>query len=162
MLAIGINLLEDYTKELESRLLELEKQEVFIGVTPEQGTHEPSGLNYTDLLWIHDNGIPDKNIPPRPVAEWSLLTFEDDSSLAKPLKTYLSDLSKKPNISLENVVKPFAYSMWQTGYDVFGNLNYLESNAESTIKKKGKNSPLIDTGELRDEWGVYINNVKVK
>ncbi len=161
MLAIGIELLEDYTKELERRLKELEKQEVFIGVKAEQGTHQPSGLNYTDLLWIHDIGS--SKLPARPVAEWTLLSFNKDKTLRDGLKKFLSDIDKPSSpISAKEAVTPFTNAMWRAGYNVFGNLNYLESNAEYTIDRKGFNSPLIETGELRDQWSVYINDTKVK
>ena len=163
MIPMNIELMADYTDNLMKRLKDLEEQEVLIGVTEREGIHQPSGMSYVDMLKLHSAGVPSKNIPSRDVALWSLLTFDDHKLLKQDLTKYLSNIEKRrAPMAPKDVVKRWSEAMWKQGYDMFGNLNYLEGNAYSTIKKKGFDSPLIETGDLRDSWSIYINNVKVK
>ncbi|CAH9012393.1 putative coil containing protein [Vibrio phage 424E50-1] len=163
MIPIGIKLMEDYTDNLRNRLEALEKQEVLVGVTEQEGIHEPSGMSYVDLLKLHSAGVPSMNIPSRDVAEWTLLTYTKHKELKQDLTKYLDHIDRRqPPVPTKEVVKRWSESMWRQGYDMFGNLNYLEGNAERTIDLKGFDSPLIETGSLRDSWSIYINGVKVK
>lgn len=160
-----LQLIDDHLDNLERRLEQLAKEEAFVGVREDQGVHEPSGLSLPDLMNIHHGGVPSKNIPARPLAEISAITFPKVKMTAfkKGLQEYLGDIHKaNPPKKVDKITYTFAEDMWEHSYQMFGNLRYLESNAESTILKKGFNEPLIETSELQNSWSAWVNGVKVR
>ena len=76
----------------------------------------------------------------------------------KSLNKYFSNLDKKQPMSVEDVFTPFLNGMLDyTQNYVFGSVSKLAPNSPYTIEMKGKNSPMIDTGQLMDQWKVRIN-----
>ena len=99
-------------------------------------------------MWLHEHGSPAYRIPPRPVIEPALMHNQAAIStlMISAVSSYLKDdvegfkkKLKKIGMYAERVVR-----LW------FDNpLNNWPPNAPSTIKAKGSDHPLIDTGELR-------------
>ncbi|AUR89075.1 coil containing protein [Vibrio phage 1.121.O._10N.286.46.C4] len=162
MLAIGLGLKSSNLDNLIKRMEDLEKQEAFVGVKPSQGVHS-SGLNFTDLLWIHHMGVPSRNIPSRPISSIAKMTFKGHTVLRKSLDKYFSQLDKKrAPVAADKVLQPFAEELWEYSWDIFGDTSYLENNAQSTIDRKGFDAPMFETGELRGQWSYYLNDKQFK
>ena len=157
-LLMGLSKMSDNLEELERRMRELERTEASVGVTAEDGIHEPSGMTYVDLHWLHHAGSSKNNLPPRPVSTIVRMSYKGEDILMKSLNKYFSNLDKKQPMSVEDVFTPFLNGMLDyTQNYVFGSVSKLAPNSPYTIEMKGKNSPMIDTGQLMDQWKVRIN-----
>ncbi len=99
-------------------------------------------------MYIHTNGSPANNIPPRPIVEPAIQDSKEEiGTLLKEaiLKALEGDTDgamagmERAGTQGENAVK---------GWFTNPKNNWAE-NAESTKKRKGSSKPLIDTGQLR-------------
>lgn len=72
----------------------------------------------------------------------------------------LTRLFKSGNIDPTNVLENFATSLSNGIKSTFGNPSILPSNSPFTIKQKGANTPLVETGELRDNLAYKVTTKK--
>lgn len=157
-LLMGLSRISDNLDELERRMVALQKIEASVGVTAEDGIHEPSGMTYVDLHWLHHAGSSKNNLPARPVATIVRMSYKGEDILMKSLNKYFSHLDKKQPMSVEDVFTPFLNGMLDYAKDeVFGNTSKLAKNSPYTISLKGKDSPMQDTNQLMNAWKVRIN-----
>lgn len=165
MIAMSLKKMSSNLHELERRMKELQNTTAHVGVDSTDGIHEGSGMLYTELHWLHHSGYTTngRRVPARPVSTVVRYTFKGEDILRKGLDKYFSNLNKKGGvISAEAALKPWLTSMLDYAkYEVFGSTTKLESNSPYTIKMKGFDSPMVDTGELRDQWKVRINGTVV-
>ena len=163
---IQIKLLDDNFTELEKRIRAVEKTDAFVGYDRnESGIHEESKLPYADLIAILSAGVSSKNMPARPIFRYAMKSYDiKASSLRRDLKKYLSNIgSPTPAISLDKV-----YTNWAKGFskevlDIFGENPPLAKNSEETIARKGgRNTPLVDTEDLKDNLGYSIGDKPMK
>ena len=158
-LLMGLSKMSDNLEELERRMRKLERTEASVGVTAEDGIHEPSGMTYVDLHWLHHAGSSKNNLPPRPVSTIVRMSYKGEDILMKSLNKYFSNLAKKQPMSVEDVFTPFLNGMLDYAKDeVFGSTSKLAKNSPYTIEMKGKDSPMQDTNQLTNTWKVRINN----
>lgn len=123
--------------------------------TNERGKKEE--VNMAELAaWLHE-GTDDGRIPSRPFFERTLQQMVGKSEQSK-LKPIVSRLFKgfKQNKDLDKHISKFLNDLGiltrNNVKDNFGveNTISLEDNAPFTIKQKGRNDPLVDTGKLKD------------
>lgn len=107
-----------------------------------------TGMPYSKAheLYVHENGSPLWHSPPRPVLEPAI---EDGKELvAKEMKKALDAVLNGDEITipLENIgmLGQNLARKWFTNPK-----NKWAPNSKDTIKRKGSDKPLIDTGELR-------------
>ena len=116
-----------------------------------QKEHSDSKLTNAQIGFINEFGSYSRNIPPRSFLEMPLRLYLADYLLKKKAFSQeaideavkngtLLDLAKKVGIVAEEVI--------QQAFATRG-FGQWKPNAPSTIKGKGSDSPLIDTGELR-------------
>lgn len=109
-----------------------------------------NGMKYSKAhsMYIREHGSPLFRVPPRPVLEPAI---EDSKEIiAEELKqANISALDKDPAQAEEHLNKAgmLAQSAAQNWFE--NPKNGWPPNAESTIKKKGSDVPLVDTNELR-------------
>lgn len=151
---------------LLSRLRELQKSQGSIGYYNEQGEHSTSGLRYVDLFGIQSFGSTKVKIPPRPVLD---LTFDlynplsKNMTLKRDLKLYFSNIkSKTPRIKAEQILENVLGDYVEKVRSYFADPTKIESNSAFTqwLKEKNglvPNSPLVWSGELRDNLSYKIN-----
>lgn len=155
----GLRLKKSHLGNLAARLKALDNQHVKVGWFPENGVHPPSGLTYAGLAAIHHFGAKSVKIPRRPILD---LTF----SLYHPIKRnaimgvwisdYFDDIHKKKptKVTLQKLLDFIGGDYVEKTRAGFGNSFKIQSNTPMTIAHKSVNkinSPLIDTGMLRDE-----------
>lgn len=107
-----------------------------------------SGAPYSKAheLYVHENGSPLWNSPPRPVLEPAL----DDSKeiIAEQMKKVVETAldGNNPIVELKKVgdIGQNKARAWFTNPD-----NKWPANSQDTIERKGSDKPLIDTGQLR-------------
>ena len=120
----------------------------YVGIPQEANAAHEGGVTNAELLYIHENGSPANNIPPRPVIEIALTEETTKSRIRNQIKSSNRlalmgnveaaerELNKAGMIAVNAIVKTFGSDQ-------------LEPNAPSTIAKKGSSRPLIDKGSLR-------------
>ncbi len=133
---------------VQKSIKELKKIDVLVGIPQEEAGREQNDITNAELLYIHTNGSPANNIPPRPVVEPAIQDSKEEiGTLLKEaiLKALEGDTGgamagmERAGTQGENAVK---------GWFTNPKNNWAE-NAESTKKRKGSSKPLIDTGQLR-------------
>ncbi len=172
-----ITITKDLTKDILKSFEELAKKNVCVGIPEEENTmHDKianaellyihtngirdtsmiremqhdidSGMPYSKAheLYVHENGSPLWHSPPRPVLEPAL-----DNS-----KEQIAELMKETaNVALNGGnITPSLEKVGMQGQNIardwFTNPeNKWAPNSQDTIKRKGSNKPLINTGELR-------------
>ncbi len=162
MISFNITHLGDHFDELERRLRELHKAETFVGYSSEQKDHKASGLSLPYLVGLLSKGYSPNNLPARPIFLVAGKKFKFQNSKVKDtLALYLKDIkTKKSDRQLENVQRAFVRDFSKEVLDVFGDPSQLASNKPSTIAQKKVNkidSPLVDTGELKDKLAFRLN-----
>lgn len=138
-------IMEETTKTINHKGYVLE-----VGVPSDNKRRDNEGVTNAELMFIHENGSPMQNIPKRPVLSISIDYIERmkvfNNNLDKAFNVYfktndIKEFEKQLNIlalKTENVAREIIYQ----------NKGVLEANAPSTIRKKGENHPLFDTGQL--------------
>lgn len=128
--------------------------EVRLGALP--GNYE-SGESFSEVLSYNHFGTP--TIPPRPV-----LRIAAEKTIPKNsnrFKAYLHNLLVNPKDAkrLETVLlTTLGQQSVAEAKRIIDNITDLSENAPSTIKKKGYNKPLYETGELEKHLGFEITD----
>lgn len=144
------------------RFRSLNKEDVKVGFFEEQGIHEDSEMSYASLMTILEKGTSDGRIPSRPVFETTAFQLHP-SSTQKPksiITNMIKDLGTKDTVGKRLDELGRLYQDHVKGK--FGNsaVKGNTKNAESTIKQKGKNAPLVDGEDLKNN--VAFKNSKTK
>jgi hypothetical protein len=109
-----------------------------------------SSVNNAQLMYIHSKGSPVNHIPARPVIEPAIQASPAKEAISFQLsKAVQASLEGNPQQVLSRLAKAgmagaSASKAWFTD-----SRNNWPPNAASTIKAKGSDRPLIDTGALR-------------
>ena len=157
-LLMGLSKMSDNLVELERRMVALQKLDAGVGNTKGNMTHPNFEEGYNSLFWLQHSGSTKAKIPPRPISTISAMTFKGEDLIRKGLTSYFKDLDKKSTVSAEDALMPFLKGLYEYSYDIFGDNTFLKPNAEYTIKlKNGRDTPLIDSGDLRAAWGILID-----
>lgn len=154
MLVFSLKKNKCYLKNLRKRLKELKGKSFSVGYFPQNGIHEPSGLTYSNLFAIHSFGSKAAGIPARPVLNlnfglWN--PIKNNTYLKNQLKKYLSNIKStnapiKFSILLDNIAGSYVHTTKAS----FGDNVKLVSNTPYTVNLKGNDTPLVETGKLRD------------
>lgn len=140
MTKAGFNLL--------SGLAFVARNAVWVGIPQESSAREGPVTN-AQLLYIHENGSPVHNIPPRPVMQIGLSKPEN----ASRIRQYLNEGIKMALLGNKSGAEIAYHKAGMIGENavksVFGS-GEIAPNAPSTVARKGSSAPLIDTGSLRN------------
>ncbi len=148
-----IKVLNESLIDVKNILKDLKNTEILVGVPQEESSHEGS-VNNAELLYIHTNGSAVMNIPPRPVIEPAI--EDNKQQIGEILKNSMEKaLNSDREGAFEEFEKAGMYGQ-NAAREWFTNpKNNWAPNSASTIKKKGSDRPLIDTGEMRKSI-VYV------
>ena len=141
----------DFHKKI-AQLKKLGQQNVAAGHFAEQGQHEDSEMSYVDLMKFHHKGGTSANgvkSPSRPVRAKMMMYGTRAAVSSKLVRNAFKEWSGG-RISNEGFFKALGTTLVQYERSVFGATGPLEPNAALTIALKGKNDPLIATGDLID------------
>lgn len=146
------------TDKMRKNLIALNKENVKIGYFAEQGKH-PSGMTFAELMALQEFGTED--IPKRPVFQITAFTKAPNKSRAVngAVRNWTRDLAGPANTrTLLNQIGRY-YQKELKG--LFGDGSALTPNSPLTIRIKGRDEPLVDSGELRDNLA-YKNSIDEK
>ena len=138
------------TGTLEDRLQRLTRKDVLVGIPVKNASRPGEEINNAELLYLHTHGSPLQHIPARPVIEPAIAAPDNKANITAELKEAAQGvLEGRPedasrHLELAGQVGENAAVRWFTDPR-----NGWPRNAPSTIKAKGSDRPLIDTGELR-------------
>ena len=142
--------MSDISEGLRKYLAGIPQYVIEIGVFSEHTKRKEKiqiGLTNAELMFIHEYGSPLHNLPARPVlnmtVEWA------KTQLNNVMGEAVSAFFKSGEDAYKKVLDKFALKMEKYARQIiYSNNGRLAPNAPSTIKKKGDNHPLFDTGQL--------------
>lgn len=146
--AVSIKVKKDIYKQVKKNLLDFSKLDLLVGVpqdkTKREGNSEP--ITNAELMFIHTNGSPIRNIPKRPTIEPTV--EENKERISEMFKKAVNKVLANRGDGRADLEK---IGLWTVNKikAKFGS-DELVPNAPSTIAQKGDNNPLIDTGQLRN------------
>ena len=161
MFAFAFELEKDLLPVLEKRIIEISKLPLDVGYFASQGVHEESGLTYANLAAIQHKGIAGKMVARRFFDIGLAFKPVKSTPFLKDLNKYLSHLEGKPKISAMGVMANLGGEYVEVFRNIMGS-SMLPDNKPSTIAQKGgRNTPLVDTGDLKANMSYRINGVVV-
>jgi hypothetical protein len=151
----------DY-KTIMDAIAFLKKYEVCIGIpesTAKRRDEKGTPVNNAELLFIHTNGSPVNNIPPRPVLE---------PAIQKNQERVSANLKKAVDAAVQGRQKDIMSALEMAGMDgqniaryyFTSSLNEWPPNSQETIDRKGSARPLIDTDEMRKSITYVVREVE--
>lgn len=142
---VKIKVRKDNTKQLLKNLESMKRFDLLVGVPQEETEREDNEITNAQLMFIHSEGSPAHNIPPRPVIEMTLK--EEKEKISEKFKKALNVVVKggDPRTELEKLGIYVVNKIKAK----FGSED-LAPLQPATIKAKGSDRPLIDTGQLRN------------
>lgn len=144
--SVKIKVKKDNTKELLKRLESLRNYDLLVGVPQSEGEREYNEeITNAQLMFIHSEGSPVNNIPPRPVIDITLK--EEKSKINEKFKKIINNVLNNTNPKQE--LERLGIYVVNKIKAKFGS-EELEPLKPQTIKAKGSDRPLIDTGQLRN------------
>lgn len=150
---------DNFSRQLQA--LEFVKDnEVYVGIQQKDATRENEDVNNAELLFIHTNGSPVRNIPARSVIEPAIKDSSEQLSRIMlraaqyALQGKFAEATKQ--LHIVGTRGRDVSKLWFTNPK-----NHWPPNAPSVIKEKLKKGstdpkPLIDTGELRNAISYFV------
>lgn len=138
---------KDIYDKFKQSLKKISKVDLLVGVPQEETQREAGSKSITnaELMFIHTNGSPIRNIPKRP-------TIEPTINENKARITKMFSEGVKNALSNDGSTKDLEkLGIWLTNKikAKFGS-DELAPDSPATIAKKKSDRPLIDTGQLRN------------
>jgi len=133
-------------KQAKDRIVNMVKGAVYLA------THEVvvgAEGEHSDLLYLHEAGVPSRNIPPRPVLKPALGQKEVKKTMSGCMRQAMFDaIVKGDTKKAEQELNKAGMAGRDACKKYITDGTHLAPNAPSTIAKKGSSVPLIDTGAL--------------
>lgn len=149
----------DNRAQIMQTLKNLMNTDVLVGIPEAESSRPGEMVTNAELLFIHTNGSPLKGIPARPVIEPAIENKKD--KVADKLKVAMNkalegdEAGARKSLEAAGMYGQNIARGWFTNPD-----NGWPPNAESTIKAKGSDKPLIDTGEMRKAITYVVRDTK--
>lgn len=140
--------------EKESELIEsLSKYSIEIGVISEDTGRKETvsyGITNAELMQIHENGSPIKNIPARPVLDLTIM-WTEQHLIKRVLDSIIEGVFEKDwgKVEIERELSRMCIRMENHAREIiYDNDGTLAHNSPQVAKRKKGNHPLFDTGQL--------------
>lgn len=170
----------DNTAAIRRAVRKLTEQDVFIGIPEDKAAREAAGdtgISNAYLAYIHEHGVPEKNIPARPALVPGIQDIQTEAAeiLEATAKKALDGNEaavetglNKIGILGQNAVRArFVNNDWaplaDKTLDRRKKVSETVNKKGETVKKMGKSrrergaiNPLIDTSELRKKYSYVI------
>lgn len=150
---------DNFSKQLQA-LDFINNNEVYVGIQQKDTTRDKDEVTNAELLFIHTNGSPKRNIPARPVIEPAI---KDSSEQLSKIMLRVAKYALDGNFSeamrqlhIAGTRGRDVSKLWFTSPK-----NHWAPNVPSVIAEKIKKGatdpkPLIDTGELRNAISYFV------
>lgn len=142
-----VDILEFGDDEIFRRAAEaLTKESVYVGVPQENSSRKGEEITNAELMFIHTNGSPMRNIPPRPTIEPAI--EENEEQIAELLKQAALTVFDGRGNGYHTTMDQAGAFAENAVITKFGSGD-LAPLSEKTVLRKGSSAPLIDTGALK-------------
>lgn len=146
-------------QSLVKKLHQIDGETVKVGHFKSQGTH-PSGFTYAELMAIHHNGGNPSGkapLPPRPVLD--LLFFKNAKLTDPKIKMAIKSWGNRPlsTSSNDKLLEDIGRILRDKEKAIFGS----SSLAPNAVPPKDRNSPLVDTGDLKSKTAYMVSTNKI-
>ena len=137
--------------------------EVVVGIPEDTNVEREEGISNAELLYLHEQGIPSHNVPPRPVLKPAIA----QEKVQEQIEKLMHDGAKASLVfgNKEAARKSFEKA-GMVGRDACKKYitdgNNLAPNAPSTIAWKGSSKPLIDTGSMLNSITYAVRKKKAR
>lgn len=158
---VNVKIEQDNVHMLYDQLKKLASLHVYVGVPEADASRPGEPINNAELAYIHTNGVkpaeqlhlqehgsPLWRIPPRPMIDPVIKKNEQliNDKFQALSKKALSD----PNVNVKDELSKIGMIVRDKIKDNFTDPNNgWAPNSDATIREKGSDKPLIDTGALR-------------
>lgn len=142
--------IKDHVEELvrlEAGFRFLKNTDVLVGI-PQEKNEDHGGITNAELLFIHTNGAPSKNIPARPTIQPAIQEPATRKRLQELLKRGLTLALTGNTMGAEKVYRQAGQIGMNAAKAKFGAVGPPLKPA--TVARKGSSATLIDNGDLRD------------
>lgn len=176
---VNVAITKNLTKDLKDSLEEIASKNVCVGIPQEANTLDKNGkITQAQKLYIHTHGVRDTemqramqhdldkgtpyskahemfvhehgsplyNIPPRPILEPAIENSKEEiaEAMSDAVKVAMEGNNITPELHKVGFLAEDVVKEWFTNTD-----NKWAANSPITIKRKGSDQPLIDSGGLR-------------
>lgn len=126
----------------------MQKNQAMVGI-PQESSSRSGSVSNAEFLYIHTNGSPANGIPARPVIEPAIEKTDVMEKIADELKAAaVAALDGNTAKAKQHLERAGLYGE-NAAKEQFTGENGWPANKASTIRAKGSDKPLIDTGALR-------------
>lgn len=149
------------TKNVDAAIADMRKSDVLVGIPQSRNrARRKAAIGNAALLYLHTHGSPLQGIPPRPVIEPAIAADGNRQIIAAELKDAARELFarelNRARVSLRRAGQAGANAA--TGWFTDPR-NHWAPNRPATIRRKGSDRPLIDTGALRASITYVVRSV---
>jgi len=146
-------------KDLEKKLKDLKKKEVAIGVLKSTNKDYGDGETIAEVAYIHEYGSRAKGIPQRSFLRMPF--YKNQKAVDRMVQIgYKSLVEGTSDVSTAlNLIGGKATAIVRDAFPTKGYGTWRD-NSEKTIKSKGSNMPLTDTGNLKQSIHWEVRGVK--
>ncbi len=135
---------------LYQALSKIRRAEVLVGIPQRTAGRPRQKINNAALLYIHTHGSPVRGIPARPVIEPAIQAEGNRQAIAVELEAAAKAWLDKNPVKATAFLRRAGIAGVNASKSWFVDpRNRWAPNAPSTIKRKGSDRPLIDTGAMR-------------
>lgn len=146
---------------LRKKLTDLSKVDALVGITQSTARRRGDDVTNAELMFIHSHGSPARGIPMRKVIEPAISAQGNKEPIAAELKEaaiaklHGNDLDAIAHLKRAGMLGMNAAVRWFTDPR-----NNWPPNKPDTVKRKGSDRPLIDTGALRKAITYTVRQVR--
>ena len=146
-------IVDDFINPFKELLDSIGDYTIEIGVISKNSKRKQTskfGISNAELMFIHENGSPLRNIPSRPVLDYTL-QYANKELLTPTLdRIYVGIINHNwQQEQIEKELKKMCIRMQNYAQSMIRDRDpRLAPNAPATIKAKGSDLPLLDTGQL--------------
>ena len=135
--------------------------EVVVGITEESNAAKENGVTNSQLLYLHENGVPSHNIPPRPVLKPAIAQDEVRGKISKMMRDgFVAALIQGNKDACAQCFEKAGMLGRDACKNYIASGENLAPNAPSTIARKGSSKPLIDTASMMNSITYAVRRKK--
>lgn len=140
----------DATAKLKASLAQLARKQVYVGVPEDHTGRQRGEATNAQLVYLHTHGSALHHVPARPIIEPAIEAADNKAMITNELgeaaKAVMGSQAAATNSHLQRagILGSNAAKRWFTDPR-----NGWAPNTAATIRRKGSDRPLIDTGQMR-------------
>lgn len=124
------------------------KMEVVVGITEESNAARENGMTNSQLLYMHENGVPSHNIPPRPVLKPAISEDGTREKIEQLMKEGMESAIVRGDVEKARQDYEKAGMVGRDACRAYILASKVAPNAESTIRRKHSSIPLVDKASM--------------